>query len=430
MKKEIEEFKNGDIEAFETIYKMYYKKIYLFSLQYYYDQKIAEDVVQTTFMEMYKARKKLRDNEAFYSWMMQIAYRQAKQIVKKEKKRKSVIDNVSYIEGVLDQTQISLEQEITDKEMIRVIQQRIQQLKPIYKQVAILYYYEQKSIKEICQLLSLAEGTVKSRIHRVNKILRKDLEKEGLSPNMEKSFVFYGVLWNTILQNLDIQTSISISDIMEKVKVAGTAVSTLLGLKILLGSLSAIAIIGGGQYFFSEQEQGVETNIHIPNITITEAKDICYITDVSYEEHYVAGPLLLNITTSTDDYDKIEINGVDNRNVYENGDYIIDLIKNEEIIDQRVITIVNIDKNLPEVLEVTRQDEWFMIRLDDLESGLNYNSLSYYVDGVQNYNIRYNTTDNVIYVLYYPGANNKLYIEDNVGNWSYVEIISQLKEVF
>ncbi len=61
---------------------------------------------------------------------------------------------------------------ITGKLLIR---QKIQTLKLPLKTVLILYYYNDMSVKEISKVLDCFEGTVKSRLFKARKILKKEL---------------------------------------------------------------------------------------------------------------------------------------------------------------------------------------------------------------------------------------------------------------
>ncbi len=47
------------------------------------------------------------------------------------------------------------------------------------KEIFIYFYYEQRKIKEISKILNISESKVKTRLHRVRKKIKKELEKGG-----------------------------------------------------------------------------------------------------------------------------------------------------------------------------------------------------------------------------------------------------------
>lgn len=75
---------------------------------------------------------------------------------------------------------IPQEHEDTDKSAIKLVENRIlldevMALQPSLKDVVVLYYYQQFDTKEISKILGIAEGTVRSRLHRAREILKNKL---------------------------------------------------------------------------------------------------------------------------------------------------------------------------------------------------------------------------------------------------------------
>lgn len=63
-----------------------------------------------------------------------------------------------------------------DREILR---RELLKLNHIYKESLILFYFEDLSIKDICEILGEKEGTIKSRLSRGRTILKENIEKEG-----------------------------------------------------------------------------------------------------------------------------------------------------------------------------------------------------------------------------------------------------------
>jgi RNA polymerase sigma-70 factor (ECF subfamily) len=162
----------GDIDCFEEIYKLYYKKAFGTAYIISGEKGIAEDIVQESFIICYKSIKHLNNPKTFNTWFYKIVLRVSWRLSKKH--------NSSCLEGYTknsDSFFISncndVAESISSKILLR---QKIQQLKLPLKTVLILYYYNDMSIKEISKVLGCFEGTVKSRLFKARKILQNELE--------------------------------------------------------------------------------------------------------------------------------------------------------------------------------------------------------------------------------------------------------------
>ena len=69
----------------------------------------------------------------------------------------------------------SADDEIEEREKKASIMQAIYKLPPQYKEVILLFYYQNLSIKDISELLNQAEGTIASRISRARGLLKQEL---------------------------------------------------------------------------------------------------------------------------------------------------------------------------------------------------------------------------------------------------------------
>jgi RNA polymerase sigma factor (sigma-70 family) len=66
-----------------------------------------------------------------------------------------------------------------NKEQDKIIQNTLHQLKDKEYKIFIMFYYESKNIKEIAKELNLSTGNVKTILHRVRKIIKRNLEDGG-----------------------------------------------------------------------------------------------------------------------------------------------------------------------------------------------------------------------------------------------------------
>ena len=67
------------------------------------------------------------------------------------------------------------------REQIDQIKKVVEQMKKEDIDIFNLYYYSSKKIKDISKILNISEFSVKSRLHRIRKKIKKELEKGGYS---------------------------------------------------------------------------------------------------------------------------------------------------------------------------------------------------------------------------------------------------------
>lgn len=141
-----------DNETFAKLVKEYTPNLYRLALGILHNGDDAEDAVAGAVLKAYEKIHTLRNADSFRAWIMRIAANEAKYIYAKNK-RSTPIENVEiYMPEFQDE-----HHELWDIVM---------DIDAAYREVIILYFYEQLSIKEIGKILHIPEGTVKSRLYR------------------------------------------------------------------------------------------------------------------------------------------------------------------------------------------------------------------------------------------------------------------------
>ena len=117
------------------------------------------DAVQSALMKAWQNRDSLKNAAGFKSWMVQIVSNESKNYLRR-KPNLPLDDNIPTAEE--DQNHID-------------VKQAVNALPESARLVVMLYYFERYSVKDICILLNLPEGTVHSRLSRAREQLRKEL---------------------------------------------------------------------------------------------------------------------------------------------------------------------------------------------------------------------------------------------------------------
>lgn len=167
----IRELKRGREDAYKQLVEEYGDRLLRTCCLILRDRGEAEDVVQETFVKVFRKVEDFRGESGLYTWIYTIALNLSRDRLKKNTDF-SIFEN-EQIDNI--DTEIHLEKAI-DREVLR---KELDEINPIYREVIVLFYFEELSIKEISQLLNEKEGTVKSRLSRGRNILKESLLKGG-----------------------------------------------------------------------------------------------------------------------------------------------------------------------------------------------------------------------------------------------------------
>ncbi len=164
-------FAQGEIDAFETLVRQFQGDIYSWIVRMVRDRGIAEDLTIETLWRIYRARSSFRQDGNFGAWARRIATNVA----------------IDYIRTRHPEQELPAEPRgiaepdpLIQEEARQQIQQAFRRL-PVKLQVAAtLALVEECSYDEIADALGTSAGTVRVRVFRAVRILRKQLSRMGL----------------------------------------------------------------------------------------------------------------------------------------------------------------------------------------------------------------------------------------------------------
>lgn len=175
----IERFQNGDLYAFDLIVKRYKNQLLNFVYRFLGNAEEAEDLVQETFLRVYRNRKAYQKVAKFSTWIYTIAGNLAKTELRKRKRRKFFsISDLGYNEKDYDISDEAYnpEKDVDGRMKEEIIHREIEALSPKFREVIILRDVQQLSYEEISQIVNIPLGTVKSRVNRGRLKLQEKLK--------------------------------------------------------------------------------------------------------------------------------------------------------------------------------------------------------------------------------------------------------------
>ena len=148
------------------------------------------------------------------------------------------------------------------------------------------------------------------------------------------------------------------------------------------------------------------------------------IVDFHYPQEYTNQPISLEVKTTNQNYDYITINNKNTTTIHSNGIYTVSLIKNNQVIDSKELTIHTIDTSSPDKKSITKDGDIYTIVFKDNLSMINKNSIEIFANEQKIYNYTFNEETQTLEL---PMDSQYLYrinVADKAGNYTYLTTTS------
>jgi len=175
----VQDFLDGDDQAFNRLVMLHQTKIYNLALNYVKSQEEAKDLAQDIFVTVYRSLPKLREKEKFTSWLYQIAINHCRNRYKKLRRRGyfnniSLDDEQSFLQIPGDE---GPEKSLQRKNTIKLVRSTIDSMPETEKEIILLRDIQELAYEEISTILDIPLGTVKSKLNRARTSLKDRLKK-------------------------------------------------------------------------------------------------------------------------------------------------------------------------------------------------------------------------------------------------------------
>ena len=159
-----------DREAFAALYRALERPVYAFVMQKLNDSSEAHDIVNETFLDVWKNAGTFEGRSAVKSWIFAIAYRRVIDLIRKRSKLQ--------VQEALPETAddgISAENCLLAAESGAHLHHCLAQLKDDQRIAIRLSFFDDMSYREIANVVNAPEGTVKTRIFHAKQALLRCL---------------------------------------------------------------------------------------------------------------------------------------------------------------------------------------------------------------------------------------------------------------
>ncbi len=167
----IEKIKNIDQGLYAIIVSRYKDKLIRYANSIIKDTDKSVDIVQISLIKAYIDLKGFNTKKKFSSWMYRIVHNEALNLIKKYHKETPWIEDLDF------SSDEDIEENFAQNEVVSMVGKCLKDIPLLYSEVLSLYYIEEKSHREISDILKIPMGTVAIRISRGKQIMKKICQK-------------------------------------------------------------------------------------------------------------------------------------------------------------------------------------------------------------------------------------------------------------
>ncbi|MDI6807930.1 MAG: sigma-70 family RNA polymerase sigma factor [Candidatus Eisenbacteria bacterium] len=169
----------GEEAAFRALLQKYRARVFSIALRIVSNDEDARDIAQETFVRVFKSLSQFDQERSFQNWLFRIAVNLSIDLMRKRKfaffslsgnKEDGTKDH--DIEDQSPTPDVSYE----SKAGAERFESLIESLPVKYKTLLVLRYKEELSYQEMAEVMGIPMGTIKARLHRGHRILRRKLE--------------------------------------------------------------------------------------------------------------------------------------------------------------------------------------------------------------------------------------------------------------
>lgn len=171
--------KQGDHACFARLVERYQDRAYTLARRLTGDPEEARDLAQEAFLRAYRALDRFQEGRPFYPWLVTIL----RNLVRNRARRRPPMPVAVGPEGADPVASAPGPEDLVGARMDRArLEAEVARLPLRYREVVVLRYLRDRSVKQVASLLGLPEGTVKTYLFRAREILRRRLAPERSTP--------------------------------------------------------------------------------------------------------------------------------------------------------------------------------------------------------------------------------------------------------
>lgn len=173
---------SGEMRAFDALIHRHGKKLYAMIYNMTSHHEDTNDLLQDVFAKAYHSLGKFRGQSSFYTWLYAIAMNMTLNFLKKRNRRSGLslndLDHAAISDPALIDTRVEANPIALNhlKNLQKRLNEAMQELSVEHRAVVTMFDIQGLPHSEICQVLKVSEGTVRSRLHYAHQYLQSRLQ--------------------------------------------------------------------------------------------------------------------------------------------------------------------------------------------------------------------------------------------------------------
>jgi RNA polymerase sigma-70 factor (ECF subfamily) len=173
----IERSKHGESDAFRCLVERHQGYVFALAFRIVCDENVAKDVVQESFIRVWKHLQEYDPAIKFTTWLYRIVVNLSFDQLKMDKRRKRVIENEQDRDERLTVGNSVMEQSLINRDLADKIRAVAERLPLKQRQVFVLRDLNDLSVKETAEVLAMSSGSVKANLSYARQTIRKQMER-------------------------------------------------------------------------------------------------------------------------------------------------------------------------------------------------------------------------------------------------------------
>lgn len=157
--------------------RLHYLTLIKLAFIYVKNKEMAEDIVQDVCVRAIENKNRFRGDATYKTYLMKMTINRSYDYLRSWTYRQESVK--SFVHQLFNGE--SVEHQLLKKDERAQLGFEVLKLKPKYREVLVLYYYEDFKIHEIASLLDISENTVKTRLKRAREQMKQTLDMKGVN---------------------------------------------------------------------------------------------------------------------------------------------------------------------------------------------------------------------------------------------------------
>jgi RNA polymerase sigma-70 factor (ECF subfamily) len=167
----------GETRAFGILVRRYEKPVYNMMFRYCREKQEAADLSQDVFLRIYERLSSFDQEKKFFSWLYGLAINMARDWYRKNRRKRKGLKEMQWSLPVVEDRSMQ-EERFLAKEEADALYSALDTLPDETRELVVLRYRYELSIRELSAIFNLSESAVKMRIARALQKLRSEFAEE------------------------------------------------------------------------------------------------------------------------------------------------------------------------------------------------------------------------------------------------------------